>query len=262
EKTWLNAARCCNILGELAGLKDIRLESNEYVPRRETKPTPPPAIAVPNSPEKRLEDAEEEPIPLYSSSQTPVSSVREQQRLSPDKAPSPSFLSMPSASMDPFAAPGIIPTPSQPNSDSLATAFWGMPTSLDTNEWNTYFGNLNSQNQVEGNINSLLSNNETLPSPSSPFIRSSLFNQPMSLDLPSSPSKSTLLGFLDHPSTPLFSSNNSYSPNTNDTGFPSLAFAFSSVSYLLFQEIVREEVDRSHYNSLIPQFQMLPYCLL
>ncbi|ORX45499.1 hypothetical protein DM01DRAFT_299698 [Hesseltinella vesiculosa] len=52
EKTWLHAGRCCNILGELAGLKDIKLVSDEYVPRRLSRITTPlPAIAVPNSPE-------------------------------------------------------------------------------------------------------------------------------------------------------------------------------------------------------------------
>ncbi|RCI05130.1 hypothetical protein CU098_011193 [Rhizopus stolonifer] len=227
EKTWLNAARCCNILGELAGLRDIRLESNEYVPKKETKSTPPPAIAVPNSPENKGNDWEKKSeeyskFPSFSSSHMPVSSVRDQQRSSqsPEKT---SFLNV--SAMDPFAAPDIIPTSSQPQPfDSVASAFWGMPTSLDTNEWNAYFGNLNSQSNVEGNsINTLLSNNEDLSSPSSPFInaesRSSLLNNSIALDLPNSPSKSALLGFLDHPSTPLFSSSpiNSFDSNKNDT---------------------------------------------
>lgn len=51
EKTWMNASRNCNILGELAGLRDIRLEENKYVPKKVTKPSPPPSIAVPNSPD-------------------------------------------------------------------------------------------------------------------------------------------------------------------------------------------------------------------
>ncbi|KAI8974653.1 fungal-specific transcription factor domain-containing protein [Pilobolus umbonatus] len=42
--------------------------------------------------------------------------------------------------MDPFAAPGIIHGPSTRPFDPLGTAFWGVPASLDINEWNNYMG--------------------------------------------------------------------------------------------------------------------------
>ncbi|KAG0745903.1 hypothetical protein G6F57_007457 [Rhizopus arrhizus] len=284
EMTWLNAARCCNILGELAGLRDIKLESNEYVPKKESKPTPPPAIAVPNSPENNKEDMEvksnelstskewdedksKKPeefidLPLFSSSsQMPISSVRGQHRSPPLSTPNDPYPSSSSekssflnstSTMDPFAAPDIIPTHSveQTPMDTLATAFWGMPTSLDTNEWNAYFGNLNSQNNTNNNNNSnqitslFLSNNDDLTSPitsssssSPPFMMGStskseiksrsLLSNSLSLDLPSSPSKSVLLGFLDNTTsstTPIYMSSptsihpsNSFDSNTNDT---------------------------------------------
>ncbi|CAO3653022.1 unnamed protein product [Cunninghamella echinulata] len=42
--------------------------------------------------------------------------------------------------MDPFAAPDTIPIPSQRQFDPLSAAFWGVPQSLDLNEWNNYLG--------------------------------------------------------------------------------------------------------------------------
>lgn len=83
EKTWMNASRCCNILGELAGLRDIKLEVDKYVPKPIQKPSPPPSIAVPNSPE---------PVP--------------------------------------------------------DTAFWNVPSSLNMDDWNTYFGTVLQQHQL------------------------------------------------------------------------------------------------------------------
>ncbi|CAO3644668.1 unnamed protein product [Mucor fragilis] len=50
--------------------------------------------------------------------------------------------------MDPFAAPGIIPIPSPRQYDPLGNAFWGVPSSLDVNEWNNFMSsNLGGQQQ-------------------------------------------------------------------------------------------------------------------
>ncbi|KAI8991577.1 fungal-specific transcription factor domain-containing protein, partial [Mycotypha africana] len=206
EKSWMNAARCSNILGELAGLRDIRLECNKYVPDKETKPsTPPPFIGVPNSPEPvKDEDIEDEQLQIaysvsnvqrppsswvtesvspssflgnsssnaaLSATQIPISSVRQsiqnhQRTPSSDMLPprtpevtsnfdsgTPQYYAPPAQqagitpAMDPFAAPGIIPGPNNQSEefDPLATAFWGMPSSLNTDEWNTYFDTLQQQ---------------------------------------------------------------------------------------------------------------------
>ncbi|CDS06862.1 hypothetical protein LRAMOSA09387 [Lichtheimia ramosa] len=111
EVTWMNAARCCNILGELAGLREINLECDEYVPRRGSKSDhqEQPAIAVPNSPEH-----EDDPQDF-------------QERGAP--------------SMDPFAAPNMVRNLHQQPYDPFHTAFWGVPPSLDVHEWNNYLNN-------------------------------------------------------------------------------------------------------------------------
>ncbi|KAI8635952.1 fungal-specific transcription factor domain-containing protein [Parasitella parasitica] len=52
--------------------------------------------------------------------------------------------------MDPFAAPGIIPVPYPRQYDPLGNAFWGVPSSLDVNEWNSFMNsNLNGQQQQQ-----------------------------------------------------------------------------------------------------------------
>jgi hypothetical protein len=309
EITWMNAARCCNILGELAGLRDIKLECDKFVPKKTTKPSPPPFIAVPNSPEpssstllpplssftqgsqpmdidatnkfdnnnnsninnnswntsharsSSMSDYQPQqaqhqqqpqrsstdfasyqlfsssPTSMNATSQIPISSVRsssQQQQQLPQQtqqqhiptstsssASSTSFLNNITPTMDPFAAPGIIPVPQQSPEqfDPLGTAFWGMPTSLDTDEWNAYFGNqqvnnnTNNSQQHSNPLNTLLMS-ATPPSSSSPF----MFSQPpqqhqhhtqtrlsstsSSIDLPNSPSQSVLLGFLEESKNP------------------------------------------------------------
>ncbi|KAG1238984.1 hypothetical protein G6F68_018733 [Rhizopus microsporus] len=58
EKTWITSARHCNILGALAGLRDIDLEcvDESYTRSQQNKQHKPDmSIAVPNSPEIGLE---------------------------------------------------------------------------------------------------------------------------------------------------------------------------------------------------------------
>jgi hypothetical protein len=289
EVTWLNAARCCNILGELAGLRDINLECDEFVPRKIAKKSPPPSIAVPNSPELNASAAfnsegnddksrnasrpaaiiltEDRPFNHsytatfsdQNKSQIPISSVRQSnnqnnssnnnkssrsasidQLHSNFSSPSTPGFSNTTPTMDPFAAPGIIPGTAQQQQqqqqfDPLGTAFWGMPSSLDTDEWNTYFGNqINPQQQQQQSdtqqLSSLLSAGGSLTSSSFLFnsppsdyqqrrgkedtstktptsmnmfstpitAAESTNSMPMSIDLPNSPSQSVLLGFMDN----------------------------------------------------------------
>ncbi|KAI9486731.1 MAG: fungal-specific transcription factor domain-containing protein [Benjaminiella poitrasii] len=53
------------------------------------------------------------------------------------------------STMDPFAAPGIIPVPSVRQYDPLVgSSFWGVPSSLDANEWSNFINsNLTGQQQ-------------------------------------------------------------------------------------------------------------------
>lgn len=297
EITWLNAARCCNILGELAGLRDIKLECDKFVPKKVAKASPPPSIAVPNSPEMgsstllpplssieardvsnavyavegesrsmELQDSFNDnnwnnssssnpmrsssmtdystqkhqipqrsstdfvhnnsyplftssPTPIDSTSQVPVSSVRSSSSLdlsrqattnnssTPPSATATSFMNNITPTMDPFAAPGIIPGPSQQTPeqfDPLGTAFWGMPTSLDTDEWNAYFGNQNTNAAptnppvTSNQLSSLLFSSSSSPSFLFPSDQPKLSTTSTpSMDLPNSPSRSVLLGFLE-----------------------------------------------------------------
>ena len=57
--------------------------------------------------------------------------------------------------VDPFAAPGTIPGPAaQQQFDPLGAAFWGVPPSMDMNEWNNYLGAAQMNNpEYNGNSN-------------------------------------------------------------------------------------------------------------
>jgi hypothetical protein len=51
EKTWITSARHCNILAELAGLRDINLDNiDEHPSSKSTSYSQSLSIAVPNSP--------------------------------------------------------------------------------------------------------------------------------------------------------------------------------------------------------------------
>ncbi|CAO3645024.1 unnamed protein product [Cunninghamella blakesleeana] len=170
ENTWMNASRCCNILGELAGLREINLEYDKndtiYVPRRISKASSPPlAIDVPNSPDPNEENSiiissEEDQnmteeqhnynsnIPFerdYVDKNTkniayPLSSSRlehyQQSASSSTKSAS---------NMDPFAAPNMVinsqqdQIQQQSKLDHFGTFFWGVPSSLNIEDWNQYF---------------------------------------------------------------------------------------------------------------------------
>ncbi|KAI9259468.1 fungal-specific transcription factor domain-containing protein [Phascolomyces articulosus] len=65
--------------------------------------------------------------------------------------------------VDPFAAPGTIPGPAQQQQfDPLGAAFWGVPHTMDMNEWNNYLG------AAQMNTNPEYGNSNT-NNPSGPF---------------------------------------------------------------------------------------------
>ncbi|GAB5591594.1 hypothetical protein Unana1_06494 [Umbelopsis nana] len=174
ESSWTAAARYSNILGELAGLRDINLESDTpsdtpFKDRYTSKKcAPPPSIAVPNSPEPSDDELEDTVDTLSAKSADivpPISSNVSVQSFSTVNTPysnnyaalgyqGDQFSSIvdaptqtPSAppSMDPFAAPDTVVNNNTISNkrpfDALGTAFWGMPPSLDIEEWNSYLGN-------------------------------------------------------------------------------------------------------------------------
>ncbi|OBZ84950.1 Nitrogen assimilation transcription factor nit-4 [Choanephora cucurbitarum] len=268
EHTWMSAARCSNILGELAGLRDIKLECNKYVPKNVSKSSPPPSIAVPNSPVLNNNSTLVQKEPNSSSSydpsnntwnsqqeqaamnegnyhagftgaQIPISSVRrsiedngQERQTSYDLSssssspplsgyqpvmtqhhqPSTSSSSMSSSTnyfdikpaTDPFEAPGIIPNNEPQGFDVLGTAFWGMPTSLDTNEWDNYFGAISKQDKADSGYTFNSEASKALQDQAASFMfrsmpqdhqRQSSTTSITSLEMPRSPSQSILFGF-------------------------------------------------------------------
>ncbi|ORZ22432.1 fungal-specific transcription factor domain-domain-containing protein [Absidia repens] len=160
EETWPNASRCRIILGELAGLTDINLEDNKYVPRKIGKPAkPPPAISVPNSPEPSsldysyaddkmkntgLSDQQHVPTATLSTSSTASNHLDDHQLFpSSQRDQHPYSMNAPiKPTADPFAAPDSVMTPhgqSQAKADPFGAAFSGVPTSLDVEAWDQYF---------------------------------------------------------------------------------------------------------------------------
>ncbi|KAL0091889.1 Zn(2)-C6 fungal-specific transcription factor [Phycomyces blakesleeanus] len=175
EATWITSARHCNILGELAGLRDINLEAvdDSYIRQSERiKVQAPMSIAVPNSPDTipdAIPDIIEElrhPIDVdrrmtlkqpgylavnYNSNITSVQSVSSEESGMPSYPPLTQPQSQ-SQSQSQFDYPQLPPMSFSDNNgqssrpfDQVGTAFWGMPTSFDFDEWNDYFSHRNQQ---------------------------------------------------------------------------------------------------------------------
>ncbi|KAI8371014.1 fungal-specific transcription factor domain-containing protein [Blakeslea trispora] len=139
EATWRTSARLCNILGALAGLREIDLEcvdeshSRSLHNKQLALKQPPASIAVPNSPE---------PEAQVSNDMNDHHEFRME-----EKYYTGSGCSHKSSSID-LSSPELaqiqnnlyIP-PQQDSFDPNATAFWGMPMSFDVDEWNSYFNN-------------------------------------------------------------------------------------------------------------------------
>ncbi|KAI7892912.1 fungal-specific transcription factor domain-containing protein [Mucor mucedo] len=150
ETTWITSARHCNILGALAGLRDIDLDcvdqSYTKSSTQQQRAAPPPSIAVPNSPEPDGADPRhydfhqrsmEEKYYMGSAATSTGS----------HKSPSVDFNS-PEISQ---GATNSFPMPNFDNTNSFdpnGTAFWGVPMSFDIDEWNSYFSNQKGADSV------------------------------------------------------------------------------------------------------------------
>ncbi|KAI9484563.1 fungal-specific transcription factor domain-containing protein [Zychaea mexicana] len=174
EKTWITSARHCNILGELAGLREINLSGVDDSYRRRTSiqrqtNAAPASIAVPNSPVMMQEETTTTATHQQQQQQSlfPLSQDATEDKYSnyyavfneksPPRCNGYSVHSPPQnvAQTPPLASapsPSSATTANMPVSqggarpfDPLATAFWGMPTSFDIDEWNSYFNNQNPQ---------------------------------------------------------------------------------------------------------------------
>jgi hypothetical protein len=124
ETTWITSARHCNILGALAGLRDIDLGCvDESYTRSSKRYHAQASIAVPNSPPlQKSERKIEEKYYFGSNSKSPSNSVD-----SPETQ-----IHQQQQQHVPFE---------ENNFDPNATAFWGVPMSFDIDEWNSYFTN-------------------------------------------------------------------------------------------------------------------------
>ncbi|KAI9268085.1 fungal-specific transcription factor domain-containing protein [Phascolomyces articulosus] len=148
DRTWMNAARCCNILGELAGLRDINLECDDYSPRPNNRllAQPPPSIAVPNSPQpqQQMPPSQQQPTENQANSQVPDNQHHVNMMNSTHRKQA--------TTVDAFAAPDVIAN-AQQQFDPFHTAFWGVPSSLDVDEWNHYFGSQSTLLNVQNSNN-------------------------------------------------------------------------------------------------------------
>jgi hypothetical protein len=141
EKTWITSARHCNILGALAGLRDIDLDCVDESYTRSTnnkhgKPADPPAsIAVPNSPEPENFDLQRMEEKYYTGSGGSISSNK-----------SPNSVDLSPKLAHPLQQQQQPQQQQQTQYDDNAfdpngTAFWDVPMSFDIEEWNSYFNN-------------------------------------------------------------------------------------------------------------------------
>lgn len=139
ETTWITSARHSNIIGELAGLRDINLETvdenykkqlqQEKQKQRQQRPQP--SIVVPNS-----------PLLNSSSNNNPndASSIRSDCSITDSPSTSSILYDKPTVE----ASANI---ESERPFDPLGTAFFGVPASFDVNEWNFYLNRINNEQQ-------------------------------------------------------------------------------------------------------------------
>ncbi|KAI9483565.1 MAG: fungal-specific transcription factor domain-containing protein [Benjaminiella poitrasii] len=153
ENTWITSARHCNILGALAGLRDIDLDCVDESYTRSMRnliqqdSSISASIAVPNSPElattttTTLEEEQGQELGLSQSMRQDFQQMEEKYY---------NHYKSPISSMD------LSPIQQQQQQQQQAydgnsfdpneTAFWGMPMSFDINEWNSYFNNQRNNN--------------------------------------------------------------------------------------------------------------------
>ncbi|ORZ25346.1 fungal-specific transcription factor domain-domain-containing protein [Absidia repens] len=178
ETTWITSARHSNILGELAGLRDINLETvNEYEKRplqQQPQQQFAPSIAVPSSPilkgnggfetiqqrrpqqqqqqtqqspqQQKLQQQHQHHVPppysYVGSSSTPsaMDSYMDDRLSTSSRSPSTSSVLFDRPTMEANAT-----LDSDRPFDPLGTAFFGVPSSFDVSEWTYYLNRMNQQ---------------------------------------------------------------------------------------------------------------------
>jgi hypothetical protein len=140
EKTWITSARHCNILAELAGLRDINLDNiDEHPSSKSTSYSQSLSIAVPNSPALETQN----PIEL----RNPIDAQKSTNQILPayiTQSTSPSVYNQTGYSTPVFPDDLMQDQPFDP----IGTAFWGMPMSFDIDEWNSYLSNQNPRQDL------------------------------------------------------------------------------------------------------------------
>lgn len=165
EKTWITSARHCNILGALAGLRDIDLEcvdesyTRSMLNKQQSASAPPASIAVPNSPEPEVlstpNDFQRIEEKYYRGSASTSSNKSPSVDLSPELAQSSIQYSrlqqqQQQQQQQPMQQQQQQPQFDDGSFDPNSTAFWGVPMSFDIDEWNSYFSNQKGQNSIPG----------------------------------------------------------------------------------------------------------------
>ncbi|KAG1404111.1 hypothetical protein G6F58_010245 [Rhizopus delemar] len=152
ETTWITSARHCNILGELAGLRDINLENvdegfdRQTIKNQSIQPSKALSIAVPNSPLLQQTEApslEEFRNPIdaqYATEQRFPEYLTQYANSSSFQSDSPSSQSIQNT-VD-YNMNNRFTTNGQ-SFNPIGTAFWDVPMSFDIDQWNSYFNNQN-----------------------------------------------------------------------------------------------------------------------
>lgn len=164
EATWITSARHCNILGELAGLRDINLENVDEGYHRDPKCETTDqheslSIAVPNSPVLRptasaavATAAPASPLEF----RNPIDAQRGTEHKFPEYLTQYVSQAPVSFKSEPAYTPPVFNNNQRSNEmfnneerpfDPIGTAFWGVPMSFDIDEWNSYFSNQNGRSQ-------------------------------------------------------------------------------------------------------------------
>ncbi|CEI92289.1 hypothetical protein RMCBS344292_06555 [Rhizopus microsporus] len=159
EATWITSARHCNILGELAGLRDINLENvgegfdRQTIKNQSLQTKKAPSIAVPNSPVLQPE------IPSLELFRNPLDAQNPAEQRFPEYltqyANTSSFQTDSPSSQSLNQSIEYNMNNTYPSSDrtfnAIGTAFWDIPMSFDIDQWNSYFSNQNYRTQSNTN---------------------------------------------------------------------------------------------------------------
>ncbi|KAI9363282.1 fungal-specific transcription factor domain-containing protein [Pilaira anomala] len=153
EGTWTTASKSCQILGELSGFRDFnsnwsQQQQNQHVPEYQNsqqvmEPTNLRFSVLGDA--NRKEQAFQSPRDNMEFNTTDLPFQMKKEHVQ-----QPQENSSPSSTADPFAAPGIIPMTDTRQYHQLGTAFWGVPSSLDVNEWDNF---MNSAAAAAGSDN-------------------------------------------------------------------------------------------------------------